>query len=168
VAGLALVLGGTPALAEKPEWAGRGGGKHERQEHGDRDRGGDSDEQGDEHSRPDRGYFDEHRRGAVREYYDEHYRGRHCPPGLAKKHNGCVPPGHAKRWRIGERLPREVIYHPVPPAIVVEIGLPPVGYKYVRVAADILLIAAATGVVIDAIEDLGRTVDARETPAGGR
>ena len=19
-----------------------------------------------------------------------------CPPGLAKKHNGCVPPGHAK------------------------------------------------------------------------
>ena len=28
---------------------------------------------------------------------------RNCPPGLAKKHNGCVPPGHAKRWNRGDR-----------------------------------------------------------------
>lgn len=26
-----------------------------------------------------------------------------CPPGLAKKHNGCLPPGKAKR--IGQRSP---------------------------------------------------------------
>ena len=26
-----------------------------------------------------------------------------CPPGLAKKHNGCRPPGHAKRWNRGDR-----------------------------------------------------------------
>jgi hypothetical protein len=24
------------------------------------------------------------------------YESGHCPPGLAKKHNGCLPPGHAK------------------------------------------------------------------------
>ena len=26
-----------------------------------------------------------------------------CPPGLARKHNGCLPPGQA--WRVGQRAP---------------------------------------------------------------
>ena len=34
--------------------------------------------------------------------------------------------------------------------------LPPAGHKYVRVAADILLIAIGTGIVIDAVDDLLR------------
>jgi Ni/Co efflux regulator RcnB len=34
--------------------------------------------------------------------------------------------------------------------------VPPSGYRYVRVASDILLIAAGTGMVVDAIQDLGR------------
>ncbi|MEO6387780.1 MAG: hypothetical protein ABIT16_13210, partial [Croceibacterium sp.] len=39
-------------------------------------------------------------------YRDGRYYGRNCPPGLAKKHNGCLPPGHANaRWRVGQRLP---------------------------------------------------------------
>ena len=30
----------------------------------------------------------------------------HCPPGLAKKHNGCLPPGQAKKlYNAGQRLP---------------------------------------------------------------
>ncbi len=33
---------------------------------------------------------------------------------------------------------------------------PPTGYRYVRVAADILLIAVGSSVVIDAVEDLMR------------
>ena len=34
-----------------------------------------------------------------REDYSEHRREyRQCPPGLAKKHNGCQPPGHAKKY----------------------------------------------------------------------
>ena len=28
-----------------------------------------------------------------------------CPPGLAKKHNGCMPPGQAKKLFRGERFP---------------------------------------------------------------
>jgi len=29
-----------------------------------------------------------------------------CPPGLAKKHNGCLPPGQAKKlYRTGQRFP---------------------------------------------------------------
>jgi len=45
--------------------------------------------------------------------YDDHGKGGlygygvgGCPPGLAKKHNGCMPPGQAKKlYRIGQRFP---------------------------------------------------------------
>lgn len=39
-------------------------------------------------------------------YRDGRYYGSNCPPGLAKKNNGCLPPGQAKaRWAVGQRLP---------------------------------------------------------------
>jgi len=41
----------------------------------------------------------DHRRGHV--IYTE---APGCPPGLAKKHNGCLPPGQAKKWHRGERI----------------------------------------------------------------
>ncbi len=28
-----------------------------------------------------------------------------CPPGLAKKQNGCMPPGQAKKLLLGQRFP---------------------------------------------------------------
>ena len=92
----------------------------------------------------------------MREYYAGQFRGGRCPPGLAKKHNGCLPPGQAKKWQVGKPLPREVIFYDLPQPLVVQIGVPPRGYRYVRVATDILLIAIGTGMVIDAINDLGR------------
>lgn len=135
--GIALGLGAAPVLAEKPDWAGEGKG------HG-KGRGG-------------KQYFDDDKRAEVRSYYDEEFRGGHCPPGLAKKRNGCMPPGQAKKWRVGRPLPRDVVVYDVPPALVVKIGVPPEGYRYVRVAADILLIAVGTRMVADAITDIGRT-----------
>jgi Ni/Co efflux regulator RcnB len=102
-----------------------------------------------------RQHFDDRHRSIVREYYVAEYRSGHCPPGLAKKNNGCMPPGQAKRWSKGQPLPREVVFYEIPPALVVRIGTPPPGYRYVRVATDILLIAVGTGMVIDAITDLG-------------
>ena len=101
-------------------------------------------------------HFGDHERVVVHDYYEERYSKGRCPPGLAKKNNGCMPPGQAKKWRRGYPLPREVVYHDLPPRIIIDIGLPPAGHKYVRVAADILLIAIGTGMVVDAIEDLGR------------
>jgi hypothetical protein len=77
-------------------------------------------------------------------------------PGLAKKHNGCMPPGQAKKWVIGRPLPRDVIFYDLPPAVAINIGPPPIGYRFVRVASDILMISIGTGMVIDAINDLGR------------
>lgn len=133
--GIALLLGAAPVCAEKPEWAGqgKGHGKGKQKKH-----------------------FDNDKRAYIHSYYDEEFRGGRCPPGLAKKHNGCMPPGQAKKWRMGQPLPRDVVIYDVPPALVVRIGTPPTGYKYVRVAGDILLIAIGTRMVADAIINLGR------------
>lgn len=150
------MLAASPVFADKPAWAG-GGKKHEdRDERGggkqrdrDDDRGGKQSDRGDRH-------FDDRRHVLVREYYvREHSSGR-CPPGLAKKHNGCQPPGQAKKWHKGKPLPRDVIFHDLPPRLVIELGAPPSGHRFVRVASDILLIAVGTGMVVDAINDLGR------------
>lgn len=150
---VALALGWAvgPAWADKPEWAGQGHG------HG---KGHGKDER--EH-RPDRrearvgGYFDEHDRQVVHGYYGEHYGGRKaCPPGLAKKHNGCLPPGQAKKYVVGRPLPAGVVLYPVPQPVLVQLPPAPVGYKYVRVAADVLLIAVGSSMVVDAITDLTR------------
>jgi pilus assembly protein FimV len=119
---------------------------HRESEQGDRERS-------DTHART---RFADRERVIVYEYYVKEYERGHCPPGLARKHNGCMPPGQAKKWRIGHPLPREVIFYDLPPSLVADIGVPPPGYRYVRVASDILMIAAGTGIVADAIEDLGR------------
>ena len=154
---LALVIGGLlgagPAMGDKPEWAGKGKGKsaHNDRSHDD----GKSRADSDRHSAPQRSHFEERHRVLAREYYGEQFQGgRHCPPGLKKKNNGCMPPGQAKKWTVGRPLPREVIYYEVPQPLVVQIGPPPRGYRYVRVADDILMIAIGTGMVVDAIQNL--------------
>ena len=140
-ASLALCLN-APALAEKPDWAGQGKGKgHNKEAKG---------------SAKHTVYFTDSHRGYVTTYYRDEYRGGKCPPGLAKKNNGCMPPGQAKKWRVGQPLPAGVVIYDLPPALVVKLGPPPAGQKYVRVAADILLIAVGTSIVIDAMSDLSR------------
>lgn len=101
------------------------------------------------------GYFGDVQRREAHDYYRDQYRGGHCPPGLAKKNNGCLPPGQARQWGVGQPLPRDVAYYPVEPAVQVRLGRPPAGYEFIRVASDILLIAVGTGMVVDAIQDLG-------------
>lgn len=105
--------------------------------------------------RPQVQQFDDHRRTVVREYYVKEYHGRRCPPGFVRHGRDCGPSHYERRWERGRPLPRDVIYHAVPPQLVVELGAPPPGHRYVRVASDILLIAIGTGLVVDAITDLG-------------
>lgn len=100
------------------------------------------------------GYFQDRHRQLAREYYERPENRGFCPPGLAKKGNGCLPPGQAKKWRQGYPLPAGVVYYDVPRSVVLTLGVPPAGYRYVRVASDILLIAVGTSLVVDAIQDL--------------
>lgn len=164
---LGLVIGGIlaagPVMADKPSWGGAGkGGKDERVDRRDapkgerRAEGEKSRRDRDDRSVGYRSHFEDRHRAMVREYYAEQFRGGRCPPGLAKKRNGCMPPGQARKWQLGRPLPRDVIFYDVPQPLVVQIGLPPSGYRYVRVAGDILMIAIGTGIVVDAIQDLGR------------
>jgi len=163
---IAGILAAGQAVADQPPWAGGGGGeksgKSERSQRPENDRG--SRRHGEESSPRGgagsavrmREYFSDRHRTIARDYYSAEFRRGRCPPGLSKKHNGCMPPGQAKKWTVGRPLPRDVIFHDVPPALVVQFGRPPTGYRYARVAGDILLIALGTGMVIDAIQDLGR------------
>lgn len=164
---LAVVIAGMlaagPVLADRPAWVDGGkNGKHG-QDEGRKSRKEKKGDHGGNRPSQERdgrgvrmhGYFDDRQRVTVRDYYTRQFRTGRCPPGLAKKHNGCMPPGQAKKWAIGRPLPRDVLYYDLPPAVVVELGRPPAGYRYVRVASDILLIAVGTGMVVDAIQDLG-------------
>jgi len=157
---LAVLISGAlasePAFAGKPSWAGGGKGA----EHGEGAKGGSS-ARSDEsaHGRSDataHRHFEKNARVVVHEYFAQEFRRGNCPPGLARKRNGCMPPGLAKEWKVGHPLPRDVTVYDLPPELVVKIGLPPSGHKYVRVASDILLIAVGTSMVVDAIDDLGR------------
>lgn len=100
--------------------------------------------------------FANHDRMAVHAYFRGAHGDKECPPGLAKKENGCLPPGQAKKWAVGQPLPAGEPVYPLPPELVVQLTPPPSGYRYVRMAGDILMVAAATNMVVDAIQDLGR------------
>ena len=162
-------LSACSVVAERPdEGAGRRGDdeRYERRVGDDRrdltDRNDDRDERHGDYRQGGRaqisigGYFGERQRAAVYDYYGQPPRQAHCPPGLAKKGNGCMPPGQAKRWAMGRPLPGDIDYRPVDADLRVRLGTPPAGYEFVRVAGDVLMIAIGTTVVIDAIQDLGR------------
>ena len=141
-----VLLIAAPVAADPPAWAGKGKGKHH-------SKGGDSSRDGAGAGR----HFQKEHHVVVRDYYGEQFRGgKKCPPGLAKKNNGCMPPGQAKKWNVGQPLPQNVVYHEVPRELVIKLPQPRPGHRYVRVAADILLIAIGTSMVVDAIEDLGK------------
>ena len=142
----ALFLVVSPAMADKPEWAGRPHEKkqdkqYDRLHHGEQTRHG--------------AYFTVRQREDVADYYHGRYSGKKkCPPGLAKKQQGCMPPGQARQWELNKPLGQGVVYYNVPHQLSVKIGVPPAGHRYVRVGADILLIAVGTNMVVDAITDI--------------
>ena len=91
-------------------------------------------------------------RDAYRRYWRDTYGRDKCPPGLAKKHNGCLPPGQAKkRYAVGRALPRVVVVERVPTVLVPRLRTAPPGYEYVLVDGDVLLMKSSTRVIVDAI-----------------
>lgn len=100
--------------------------------------------------------FGDDDRRIVGDYYRTQVKAGHCPPGLAKKGNGCQPPGQAKKWQRGRPLPAGVRYYALPVELRVRLPVPPPNHRYVQIAGDILLIAIGTAIVVDAIEDILR------------
>jgi hypothetical protein len=92
IAAAAIALSASPALAADRGGHGHGN-SHDNREWNDR---------GDRGDRGDRRDWDEHRN-----YGYHHSSYRNCPPGLAKRHNGCMAPGQYRkaRWSRGQRLP---------------------------------------------------------------
>lgn len=143
----ALLLGlASPAWADKDKDKG-GKGKH------GQGRGGPAVVQ------PVRVVVPDHDRAIVYQYYRNEYSAGRCPPGLAKKGNGCLPPGQAKKqqqlWVIGQPLPPAIVYERVPPTVVQQLAPVPPGYEYVRVDNDVLLMDMTNRMVADVVNDIG-------------
>jgi len=133
---------------------GGGGGDHD-EWNDDRDHHeGDRDEWEHDHRDDWRRFSDSDRRW-WRDYWRDQYSHGHCPPGLAKKHNGCLPPGQAKkRYAIGRPLPPGVVVVAVPSYLLGR--LPPIerGYRYGMVDGDLVKLAIGTSLVVDAMNGL--------------
>ncbi|MBM9511806.1 RcnB family protein [Desulfogranum marinum] len=141
-----------PAQADKPSWAGNNKGNSTKNNKKDKSNSFSHDKYSDVINL--NVYFNNKQQKVIRNYYLEGYRRGHCPPGLAKMNNGCMPPGQAKKWKKGHPLPSDVVYYDLPSALVAQLGKPPKGNRYVRVANDILLMAVGTGMVVDAVQDI--------------
>lgn len=157
---IAVVLAGSfyvaPAAAGKPSWAGKDSEEHGKsnKKHGKEKahKKGKGKSKKAKHGR----HFNKNDEDVVRHYYqDESRNGKGCPPGLAKKNNGCMPPGQAKKqWATGEPLPHDVEHHDLPRALLSRLPVPQKGQRYVRILTDVLLVDTNTDVVIDAIVDV--------------
>lgn len=150
----ALTIGSSPAFAEHGHGHGEHGHHHARHFDG---------YGGAEHFREHRHdtyyrnnfRFDDHHRHAVNSYYGPRFRAGRCPPGLIRHDFGCAPPGVAGGWAIGRPLPRGTPYYGLPRELAYRLPPPPFGERYVRVGADILLIAPGTSMVIDIMPNIG-------------
>jgi Ni/Co efflux regulator RcnB len=157
----AAFLFAAPAWAEKPEHAGKGKGgdkhemkadKHAEKEHAKAEKHAAKRERQEiKHG----AYFNDEQRSYVRQYYTQQYgKAGRCPPGLAKKNNGCMPPGQARKWAVGQPLPAGVAVYSVPQPVIVHLAPAPYGYRYARVGGDIVLIQVRTNIVVDIIQAL--------------
>ena len=69
-----------------------------------------------------------------------------------KKARG-LPPGQARKYARGKRLPPGIAKQALPPDLERRLQVQP-GYQYVAVDSDVLLIAVSTGIVVDILMDV--------------
>ncbi|MBU1266299.1 MAG: RcnB family protein [Gammaproteobacteria bacterium] len=167
VAMATLVIACNSAYAEKPEKGngngnGNSGKNKSEQQH---KRGGGPDQGG---KKADKGTgknsetsnvsvsfnFGRSETSIVRDYYGGQVAKGKCPPGLAKKGNGCQPPGQAKQWQKGRALGSDVRYYDIPNELRIRLPVPPLNHKYVQLGTDLLLIAVGTAIVVDAVDGI--------------
>ncbi len=79
-----------------------------------------------------------------------------CPPGLAKKRNGCLPPGQAKKlFNVGQRIPTGYGYYTpyrdIPAAYRDRYGLSD-GYRYIYRNQSVYVVDPRTSLVTRIID----------------
>jgi len=158
IAGLGMASASlpSPAQAEKPAHAGKGNGhnKHKGGNSGKAHKNKGQAPQAASQSSGDNNIdivFDSGAKQAVRSHYGSSYAGKSCPPGLAKKNNGCLPPGQAKKYNRGDVVPESVTLCRIPGALEVKLKPLPAGYVYRYVDGEVLVVAEAARKVIDAV-----------------
>lgn len=159
VVGLTLSMMAGSAFADKPHWA-EGNQSHKKynsqqeKKHYKKSRDKKYNKR-----RSDDAYsyrFDRRDRQAIYSYFSGKKYQTKCPPGLAKKNNGCQPPGQYKKWQKGKALSKQARHYELPRELRHQLSHPHDGYRYVRVDNDVLLVDIVTNVVIDAIENVLR------------
>ena len=100
-------------------------------------------------------HFNDQNRTFVRQYYTDNYgNGKRCPPGLAKKHNGCMPPGQVGKWVVGQPIPRTVTVYQVPQPVIRQLPPAPYGYRYVQLGGDVVLVQQQNNLIVDILQGL--------------
>lgn len=106
---------------------------------------------------PAQTYLTEAQRKIIQDHYaSQHQRSGRCPPGLAKKNNGCLPPGQAKKWAMGQPLPADAPRQPLPDAVLKKIGMVEKGVEIVRILNDVVVLNKGNRTVLDAVEILAK------------
>jgi Ni/Co efflux regulator RcnB len=153
-----VFLAGSAVAKDNDNGEGHGHGKHEEKQEQKAQKKADKqwekqhkqDAKRERKEVPVGGYFDDQHRAYVQQYYSQHYGNKHgCPPGLAKKNNGCIPPGKARNWAVGQPIPRGVTVYSVPQPVIVQLAPAPYGYRYARIGNDIVLVQQQNNLIID-------------------
>lgn len=85
--------------------------------------------------------------------YVNHYYKNTCPWEHDYRFKKCVAPNPDQKrgYVIGYALPSDVAYEDLPRQFISRLHVIPVGYKYVRVENDVVLINASTREVVDSV-----------------
>ena len=154
-----LLMAGSAIAKKDGDDNEKGGGKHGQKHESKNDRDDDKGERkADKRQREDikqGAYFNEQQRVFARDYYSTTYKdGKRCPPGLAKKNNGCLPPGQVRNWAVGQPVPTNVTVYSVAQPVIRMLPPAPIGYRYARIGGDIVLVQQQNNIIVDIIQGL--------------
>ena len=151
-----LLMAGPAFAKDKGDDHGNGGGKHgNKHSQKNEDKDEKKAEKREREEIKQGAYFNDQQRAYARQYYSTTYRdGKRCPPGLAKKNNGCMPPGQVQDLVVGQPIPINVKVYQVAQPVIRKLPPAPVGYRYERIGGDIVLVQQQNNIIVDVIKGL--------------
>ena len=151
-----LLMAGPAFAKDKGDDHGNGGDKHgNKHSQKNKDKDENKAEKREREDIKHGAYFNDQHRAYARKYYSTTYRdGKKCPPGLAKKNNGCMPPGKVQVLVVGQPIPTNVKVYQVAQPVIHKLPPAPVGYRYERIGGDIVLVQQQNNIIVDVIKGL--------------